>query len=309
MKISVCLLTYNRLEVLKENLADLSALTYKPLEILLVDNHSSDGTHEYISRTFKNVRYFRMNVNLGATARNVALTSATGEIIICLDDDVLGLKDCHLREVLNLFQGSSNLGAVNFKVVDYYSRTICNWVHHCKEELYSHRTFLTYELTEGAVAFRRETVLKAGLYDETFFISHEGIDLALRIMDLGYEIIYYPGITVLHKHSSLGRKDWLNYYYDTRNLFYVAGKLFPMTYGLKYLIKGLIAMLLYSLRDGFVKYWIKGVTDGTRLYRLALENRDVLSKETMAKVRDIDRMRPELLYMLKRRLLKSGARL
>lgn len=309
MKISICLLTHNRLEIIKENIAALERIQYHPSEIVIVDNHSNDGTEKYLPKLFPHITYLRTKKNIGVAARNLALESAKGDIIICLDDDVFGLSDNHIYNIIRLFTTDPNIGAINFKIIDYYTGDICNWVHHRREDIYASKKFLTYELTEGAVALKKEAILAAGLYDENFFISHEGIDLALRIMDSGYRVIYYPNVKVFHKHSSDGRTRWLNYYYDTRNLFYVASKLFPLSYTIKYISIGTLSMCIYSIRDGYIVYWIKGIVDGVRLYRKALKKRCKLQHQTMNLVRKIDKKRPSIFYMLKKRLVTKGARL
>ena len=86
----------------------------------------------------------------------------------------------------------ADVAAVNFRVVDKETGEQINWCHHRKLEEFADRRFDTYEISEGAVAFRREVVIDAGLYPEIYFISHEGPDLALRIMDLGFRVIYNP---------------------------------------------------------------------------------------------------------------------
>lgn len=48
MKISCVIVTYNRVELLKENLAAIMSQTYKPDHIYVVNNHSTDNTAEYL---------------------------------------------------------------------------------------------------------------------------------------------------------------------------------------------------------------------------------------------------------------------
>ena len=75
-------------------------------------------------------------------------------------------------------------------------------------------------------------------------------------------MIYSPLVTVGHFRASEGRTPWRNYYYDTRNQFWLAGRNFPVGYSMIYLTRGLFAMFLYSLRDGYLRYWFRGVGAG-----------------------------------------------
>ena len=68
-------------------------------------------------------------------------------------------------------------------------------------------------------------------------------------------------------------------------------------------------MLAYSLRDGFLRHYLRGVVDGLKGLRTALGSRNVLTEDTMAAVRRIDSGRPGLPYMIRTRLLKRKVRL
>ena len=209
--VSICILTYNRCSLLCSLLLSLSELKHEGLEIVIVDNHSTDHTQEMVAEQFGKMAYIRTQRNMGASARNLGLMRAQGEFVITLDDDVAGLTDDHIAYLQDLFRQRPQLGAVNFRILDPATGELSNWVHHCKAEDFSDKEFCTYEITEGAVAFRKAALEKSGYYAETFFLSHEGPDLAFRLMNSGYEVLYTGSVTVAHHHSSLGRQDWLNY--------------------------------------------------------------------------------------------------
>lgn len=146
----------------------------------------------------------------------------------------------------------------------------------------------------------------AGYYSEDYFISHEGPDLALRIYESGYNVIYTGRICVEHYHAKEGRTPWRRYYYDTRNQFLLSFRNFPLGYGIRYLFRGISAMFVYSLRDGFIKYWAKGVVDGIRMALDSKSQRKILSDKTMKIICDIDSNRPNLLYLLRKRMFRRG---
>lgn len=275
----------------------------------MVDNNSTDGTGQMVAGEFPWVRYVRTHKNTGVAARNLGLEAASGEIVVTLDDDVLGLDDDGLVAIARLFSDDPALGAVNFKVTDGSNGEVCNWVHHCLPEDYQNREFLTYEITEGAVAFGKKAVIAAGLYVEYFFISHEGVDLAFRLWDRGYKVIYSPRILVKHYHATENRPKWRRYYFDTRNLFWLVSRNLPVFYGICYLLRGIASMLVYSLRDGYPLRWLGGVKDGIYGLRRALGDRKVMTGRTMGVIRSIDRNRPPFIYLAKKRSLKRGVQI
>ena len=308
-KVTITVLTFNRGSLLKDLINDLIKLTYSPLEIIIVDNHSEDDTQQLMRKEFSSIIYERTHKNLGVAARNIGIQKASGDIIITIDDDIRGLTDVHIVELLNLFKDRAMLGAVNFKVLDHVNYKICNWVHHRAHEEFSAQEFQTYEITEGAVAFRKAALKKTGNYPEAFFLSHEGPDLAFRLLDHGFDVIYSPKIEVIHFHSQLGRKSWFRYYYDSRNQLWLAARNLPASYAIIYLSRGLISMLVYSIRDGFFRYWLKGVVDGLRGMGAALTQRRVLKLKTLQRIKALDKSRPSLAYMIRTRLAKKEVRL
>jgi len=308
-RVSVCILTYNRCESVLTLLGEIYHFLDEHTEIIVVDNHSIDNTFRSVRDKFPKVRIFRTDKNVGAAGRNVAFSNALGDIIVCLDDDVFGLTKEIISRLEFKFHNYQNIGAINFKVLDAFTGDICNWTHHCLPDVFSEKEFLTYEITEGAVAFRKETLSKSGYYDEIYFISHEGPDLAFRIIREGYDCIYWPDVIVKHRHENAGRVSWLNYYYDTRNHIFLTVKNFPFRYGAAYLFVGLSSMLVYSVRDGFLRCWIKAVFDGIRDIPRIQQKRSVLPVIVMDNIRAIDRNKAPLIYKIKSRLFKKGARL
>lgn len=306
--ISIVILTYNRVEILRELLESISLISYSPLDVIVVDNHSTDGTEALLTQHYSRYTYIRTEKNLGVSARNLGIEKARGAIVICLDDDVFGINDRAIHDLIDCFNNNRKIGAINFKIIHYDTGEICNWVHHCDPDMFSEKTFSTYEITEGAVAFRKTAINLSGLYPDFYFISHEGPDLAYRLINIGFDVIYTGRITVRHRHSNLGRESWFNYYYDTRNHLWLAARHFPALYLMKYLFISLSSTLVYSIRDGFLKYWLKAIVDGLVGLPTIVKGRKVLSHDTMDKIHEIDRNRPPILYLLKTRLFRKSIR-
>lgn len=307
LKLSIVILTYNRGELIQNLLRSLSQIKYTPLEIIVVDNHSDVPVKSFISDKFPAVTVLEMEENIGVGGRNYGIAVATGDIIITLDDDILGVDDAAIKKMISLFLDPV-IGAICFKVLDP-DGNISNWCHHYPAESFAEKTFITNEITEGAVCFRKETLELSGPYPDFFFISHEGPDLAYRIMNVGYNVIYSPEIIVTHYHSSIGRTNWRRYYYDTRNQFWLAARNYPLPYAVKSLSIGLTAMLIYSIRDGFFLYWLKGVAGGLIGLRRAYRGRSRPTERTLAIVKEIDRNRPGFISMVKKRLFQKQVRI
>lgn len=88
--VTIAIPTYNRAgSYLSETLASALAQDYAPLEILVSDNASTDGTEELVRRSMdRRLRYVRHGVNIGSTANyNFCLASARGDYFLLLHDD------------------------------------------------------------------------------------------------------------------------------------------------------------------------------------------------------------------------------
>ena len=93
--VSLVISVWNRKDDLRENLAAIREQTVKPLEVIVVDNNSSDGTPEMVIEEFPEVHLIRMpHSDYGACETfNVGFSSARGEYTGILDDDVILPKD------------------------------------------------------------------------------------------------------------------------------------------------------------------------------------------------------------------------
>jgi GT2 family glycosyltransferase len=301
LKVSIVILTWNRCDCLIETLDSLSKLD---AEFIVVNNGSTDNTATAIEKYFPHCKLVSLPENIGTVARNNGITEATGDIIITLDDDVRSLTQSGIQEISNSFE-NSKLGALTFQVLCPKTGKSRDWVHR-QPIAAANKTFPTYEITEGAVAFRASALKDSGLYLDDYFISHEGLDLAYRLLNSGWEIYHNGLVTVEHFHDPGGRTDWRRYYYDTRNLFWISARFHPLSYALPYIFRGVLAMKFYAMRDLHFLAWMRGVTDGIKGMKKASEKRTVWTDFTTAWCKNVDSYSPGLLYLVKRRIFSKN---
>lgn len=300
-KVSVVVLSFNRPKSILRCVNELLIIDYPGVEIIVVDNCSEFPVREVLPKESA-VKIIRMSENVGVAGRNAGISSATGEFIITLDDDVFGLSYEAIDLIIEKFRISPDVGAINFKVIDDVTEKHINWSHHRKVEDWCDKSFPTYEISEGAVAFRRSVLEESGLYPDYFFISHEGPDLAIRIMNVGSSVVYEPEIVVRHTHAPEGRPGWRRYYYDSRNVIWLSIRCYPFKMGFRKIFIGLGSLFIYALRDGYLKFWIMGVFDAIKNSRSVYNDRIKLSKDTLYRYRSLERMNPSFCYMVRKRI-------
>lgn len=309
-RFTISIITYNRKATILELLKTiLSNQILSKVEIIVIDNNSIDGTADAIASEFPDVKLIRLPKNIGTEARNIGILNSQGEYVITIDDDVFFKSDNVLAKIEQKFSENIYVGAIVFKIKDYYSDEISEWGHNCDPKQFHGKEFITSEIQEGAVVFRKAIFNDTGLYPPHFFISHEGSDLACRMINYNWSILYAPDIEVLHKYVLNTRKTWRRYFYDTRNHFWLATRNYRFIYGTRHILKKSIIMFVYSLRDGFFIYWLAGLVSGIFGSIYMLKYRNKLSKKAEKTIKDIESSRPGVLNYLKRRLFKKSIRI
>ncbi len=92
---------------------------YPDVEIIVVDNASSDGTGEMVQRVFPYARYFYLKHNLGAAGgRNCGARNSRGEFCVFMDDDAFFVENDVLEQIILYFRSNFKLGCITFRIID-----------------------------------------------------------------------------------------------------------------------------------------------------------------------------------------------
>ena len=222
--VSVIIVSWNVLEHLRRCLEALKESDVRSLEVIVVDNNSSDATREVIPREFPQVRFISLGSNIGfPAANNVALPHARGSFVLLLNPDTEVEPDC-IRRCLEAFDRDPKIGMVGCRLVsplgDVQYECACNMpsiVDAASEALYlnvllpRHRLFGRQRMSYwdhasdryvpricGAFMMLRTDLLRDlhGL-DERFFMYYEDLDLCARV-GREWEILYLASATTVH---------------------------------------------------------------------------------------------------------------
>lgn len=285
-KLSAVILSYNTKDITRQCLESLikTVTDNKPLpiEIIVIDNGSTDGSVEMI-KSFSNVKTIFNAKNLGyPRGNNLGLRSASGEYILFINSDII-FGQVDLKKIIDYLDQNKDIGALTVKVVlpsgsiDPAShrgfptlwRSFCYFFK--LEKLFGslpllnrlfggyHLTFLdlkkVHEIDSPSGAFylgRSGLLKKLKGFDEDYFMYGEDLDLSYRIKNLGYKIVYYPLSEVTHLKYSSGLKKNGPERKKTRRYFYEAMKIFyKKHYQEKY--PGIINRFVYFIIDLKIK--------------------------------------------------------
>ena len=236
MTISVIIITYKRLTELKETIQSLITEQDAYDELILIDNHSEDGTEEYgksLALHQEKIKFYSLPKNLGvAGGRNFGIQKATGDILVFLDDDAVFAEKGAFEIIREKMGKDPVLGALAFRIVNFYTGQMrTEEIPFTDKKLDMTKERLTSIFIGAGHAIRREIFEKCGLYPKDYFYGVEELDLSFRIVGAGYHILYCPDVSVLHKQVNTGRvtnkEKWIMSY---RNRMLTAYKYLPTKY-------------------------------------------------------------------------------
>lgn len=225
-----------------------------PAEIIVVDNHSADGSVDYLEQRYPQklypmVRFVRSAHNLGfARANNIAIRQSRGEYVLLLNPDTIVGEDA-LKASVDFMDAHEDAGAVGVRMLGAQGRRamesrrglptpmvsffkmlgFCNrWPHHRLFGKY-YMGYLPWdepcqiEVVSGAYCMlRRKALDEVGLLDEDFFMYGEDIDLSYRVLKGGYHNYYLP-VDILHYKGESTQKSSFRYvhvFYEAMLIFF-----------------------------------------------------------------------------------------
>ena len=181
MDISVIIPTYNRRNTLPRAVESVLNQTYKPIEIIVVDDGSTDGTKEMFSEMYPLVHYI-YQVNSGvSSARNTGIKSASGDWIALLDSDDEWLPDKLERQV-KLLQDNAEIRFCHTNEI--WIRNDVRINQRKKHQKYGGNIFKKCldicRISPSSSLFHTSVINDVGLFDESLMVC-EDYDLWLRI--------------------------------------------------------------------------------------------------------------------------------
>jgi GT2 family glycosyltransferase len=237
--VSIIIPHWNGIDVIKECLESLQKATYPNLEVIIVDNNSSDDSVNYIRKFFPKVIIFENKQNEGyAGGCNRGSEIAKGEYILFLNNDTVHQPNW-IEPLVSLLKENPRIAAVQPKLLNYYQKNLFDYAGGAggmmdififpfargrifnEQEIDSNQynSIETIFWSSGTAFLVRKNVFeKAGKFDELFFAHMEEIDLCWRFHLLGYDVSSEPNSVVHHKNAvSLPLYSEKKYYLNHRN--------------------------------------------------------------------------------------------
>jgi hypothetical protein len=272
--VSVIIVTWNGRRYLEACLDAVAAQQGVTAETILVDNGSTDGTVEFVSRRFPWVRLVPLAENRGyAGGNNAGARVAGGRCLAFLNNDTVADPDW-LRTLLDGIDADARVLLTTSRIVYMHDPTIVDsagdgllrWGgafkrHHGAPVESATESGEVFGICGAACLMPRAIFEELGGFDEDFFASHEDVDLSYRARLLGYRCRYVADAVVRHHGSAtLGKVSALAVFQGQRNLEWMYLKNTPASLLLRTLPGHLVydaAAALHFARLGLLGTFLK----------------------------------------------------
>lgn len=242
MDISIIIVSYNSLDFIKNCISSIvehvgdNSISF---EMLIVDNDSDDESVEYLKgqvRKNDSINLIINNKNMGfSKASNIGASGAKGEYLLFLNPDTRFLRGnmADLIDFYNKKEKTGRIGVIGAKALNpdgtlqLSARSFPTLARQFYESYFlsglfkRSRVFGSYFLTwwdhtremkvdwlSGSFMFiKKDNFIKAGMFDEDYFMYSEDTDFCLRLHRKGFDNYYYPGFIIEHSDSGIASKD------------------------------------------------------------------------------------------------------
>lgn len=225
--ISIVIVSWNVVDLLKENLSKLFALPCeRTFEVFVVDNGSTDGTPAMVRESFPQVTIIQNDYGSGfAHANNQAFRLVNGKVILMLNPDML-VDEGALEATFDRLMSDPTMGVLGIRLNDEQGKPINSvrrWptflsqlaillkVSKLFPKLLDHYHYADFDYTKtqdvpqvrgSFFAFRRDVLEKFGGLDERFFIWFEEVDFCRQVIAAGMRVVYVADVSA---HDLVGR--------------------------------------------------------------------------------------------------------
>ena len=203
--VSVVIPTCNRREEVLTAVGSCLAQTYRPIEVLVLDDASTDGTEAAVRERFPHVRFFRYEVHGdGAVLRSRGLREAHGDLVVSLDDDSYFADPGTVGQMVEDFAAHPEAGAGALPYVEPLRPPLPTLVE-------DHRFTPLRSFVGCSGAVRRQPALEAGGYREiAAYPKEDDKDLCIRLLDRGFPTVGGSSTPLVHLYSP--KREWAERY-------------------------------------------------------------------------------------------------
>lgn len=324
-KVSIIVVNWNGKQLLAGCLESVQKQTYTDFEIIVVDNGSTDGSCDYLKKTFPGIHLIELSENRGFTGgNNIGFSQSSGEYIVLLNNDATIQKNW-LEVMVTALESDPGLGSCSSKIIiegterldsagDLFTTafTGTKWGELQKASLFTESRTVAGPCAAAAI-YRRGMLEQIGFFDEDFFLNHEDTDLNLRAWLAGWRCQFVPDAVAYHKVSaSIGNLSDTSVYYFSRNSLWVWIKNAPASLMIFLLPQRILyelnAFINFCLIHGKWTPFFQGKWDALKGIPRMYRKRKLTKNRKLTTIQVLTELIPITGYLLRRWRLMSTLR-
>ena len=216
--VSVIICTYNRKEMLELCLQSVLSQDYENIQIVVIDDSSSDGTSEFIKAKYPSLKLITNTTNKGpAYAKNQGIIESSGDLLLFLDSDVELIDKSSISRMASLLVSDETIGEIGGEIQDYADQENYliiganigddGWpvlVSLSNSETGERLKECDYIPTSNCM-LRRQVIYQVGGFDPYFFYPAEDKALGFDIKKAGFRNVICADAGAWHKLSQQSR--------------------------------------------------------------------------------------------------------
>ena len=280
MKVTIVIPNYNGKHFMQPCLQSLEHQSCSDFEIIVVDNHSSDGSLEYMNENYPEIRIIALDENYGfSRAVNEGIKAAHTPYVILLNNDTT-VDERYVESMVKAIERSPRIFSVSSKMIQMYHPELID----SAGDLYTlvrwgvcrgtGRSIANYNKADriftacaGAAIYRKSVFEKIGYFDESHFAYLEDIDIGYRAKIYGYINMYCPDALVYHVGSGTSGSKYNSFKVklSARNSIWLNYKNMPtvqLAINFIPIALGLFVKSLFFKKIGFGKDYVDGLKEG-----------------------------------------------
>jgi len=229
MKLSIIILNYNTAKITLDCLASIEKYPFSNnFEVILVDNASTDESHEILSKfRTKNYKYvFLQNSSNDGFSKgnNIGLKKSKGTYKLLLNSDTKVTRNA-LDRLIQTAEEESNIGIIGARLLNK-DGSVQDSVFRLPTIIRSIQSYLlgnnilskyapnvkipveVEAVVGAAMLLTPEALKKVGTLDEKYFMYFEDLDYCRAVRKAGLKVFYEPRAEIIHLHGASGVSDW-----------------------------------------------------------------------------------------------------
>jgi N-acetylglucosaminyl-diphospho-decaprenol L-rhamnosyltransferase len=234
-EVTIVIVAHSELDELRGCLTSIRDHAGVPVQIVLIDNASTDGTVDWIRENEPSVEIVELPENIGVAARQQGLARARAGLTMFLDSDA-ELTEEALPTMVAAFEGNPGWGLIGPRLIDgegnlqlscrrfpprllpLVRRPPLSWIlddsalvrRHLMADADHSRSRPVLYVLGACQIFRSSLAREAGPFPDWIFLGPDDIEWCIRIRDAGGDVIYLPEATVIHRYKRRTRRSPLS---------------------------------------------------------------------------------------------------